>query len=169
MKEALCSPKRRFLQEPRGVTSQKTPFFIVTAVKTSSFTVFGNDLIYYNINQYTDFILYSWKPLYFLCLAWWIIEATSRKVAGLSLKSVIEFFFSICRILPDHYRPGLDPASNRMITRNVSEGLQHDRWVSLTTSAPPMRRISRQCVILNISLPFSTSLSVSSIALLFYM
>jgi hypothetical protein len=26
-------PKRRFLQEPRGVTSQITPFFIVTAVK----------------------------------------------------------------------------------------------------------------------------------------
>jgi hypothetical protein len=28
--------KRRFLQEPHGVTSQKTPFFIVTAVKTSN-------------------------------------------------------------------------------------------------------------------------------------
>jgi hypothetical protein len=31
-------PKRRFLQEPHGVTSQKTPFFIVTAVKTSDLT-----------------------------------------------------------------------------------------------------------------------------------
>jgi hypothetical protein len=29
-------PKRRFLQEPHGVTTQKTPFFIVTAVKTSN-------------------------------------------------------------------------------------------------------------------------------------
>jgi hypothetical protein len=28
-------PKRRFLQQPRGVTSQKTLFFIVTAAKTS--------------------------------------------------------------------------------------------------------------------------------------
>jgi hypothetical protein len=27
MMEALSSPKRRFLQEPHGVTSQKTPFF----------------------------------------------------------------------------------------------------------------------------------------------
>jgi hypothetical protein len=27
--------KRRFLQQPHGVISQKTPFFIVTAVKTS--------------------------------------------------------------------------------------------------------------------------------------
>jgi hypothetical protein len=29
-------PKRRFLQEPHGVTSQKTPFFIFTVVKTSN-------------------------------------------------------------------------------------------------------------------------------------
>jgi hypothetical protein len=32
------APKRRFLQEPHGVTSQKTSFFIVTAVKTSNLT-----------------------------------------------------------------------------------------------------------------------------------
>jgi hypothetical protein len=32
-------PKRRFLQEPHGVTSQKTAFFIVTAVETESFPV----------------------------------------------------------------------------------------------------------------------------------
>jgi hypothetical protein len=31
--------KRRFLQEPHGVTSQKTPFFIVTAVETSNLSV----------------------------------------------------------------------------------------------------------------------------------
>jgi hypothetical protein len=29
-------PKRRSLQEPHGVTTQKTPFFIVTAVKISN-------------------------------------------------------------------------------------------------------------------------------------
>jgi hypothetical protein len=39
MKEAQgSSPKRRFLQEPNGVTTQKTPFFIVTAVKISNLT-----------------------------------------------------------------------------------------------------------------------------------
>jgi hypothetical protein len=32
----MDSPKCRSLQEPHGVTSQKTPFFIVTAVKTSN-------------------------------------------------------------------------------------------------------------------------------------
>jgi hypothetical protein len=31
-------PKRRDLLEPHGLTSQKTPFFIVTAVKTSNLT-----------------------------------------------------------------------------------------------------------------------------------
>jgi hypothetical protein len=31
-------PKRRFLQDPRGVTFQKATFFIVTAVKTSNLT-----------------------------------------------------------------------------------------------------------------------------------
>jgi hypothetical protein len=29
-------PKRQFLQEPHGVTSQKTAFFIVISVKTSN-------------------------------------------------------------------------------------------------------------------------------------
>jgi hypothetical protein len=32
------SCKSWFLQEPHGVTSQKTPFFVVTAVKTSNLT-----------------------------------------------------------------------------------------------------------------------------------
>jgi hypothetical protein len=34
----VVPPKRRFLQEPHGVTIQKTPFLIVTAVKTSNLT-----------------------------------------------------------------------------------------------------------------------------------
>jgi hypothetical protein len=38
MKEALSSSETRFLQEPYGVTSQKRPFFIATAVKTSNLT-----------------------------------------------------------------------------------------------------------------------------------
>jgi hypothetical protein len=38
MKEALSSSESRFLQEPHAVTSQTTPFFIVTAVKTSNLT-----------------------------------------------------------------------------------------------------------------------------------
>jgi hypothetical protein len=32
-----CGP-RGFLQEPHGVTSQKTPFFIATAMRTSNLT-----------------------------------------------------------------------------------------------------------------------------------
>jgi hypothetical protein len=38
MMKAIRSYKTTVLQEPHDVTSQKTAFFIVTAVKTSSFT-----------------------------------------------------------------------------------------------------------------------------------
>jgi hypothetical protein len=38
IKEALTSSETLFLQEPHGITSQKTPFFIVTEVKTSNLT-----------------------------------------------------------------------------------------------------------------------------------
>jgi hypothetical protein len=36
MMDALSSPKHRFLQKAHGVTSQKTAFFIATAMKTSN-------------------------------------------------------------------------------------------------------------------------------------
>jgi hypothetical protein len=38
MMEALSDSKTSVFTEPRGVTSHKTPFFIVTAVKTSNLT-----------------------------------------------------------------------------------------------------------------------------------
>jgi hypothetical protein len=38
MMERYVPPKRNFLQEAHGVASQKTAFFIVTAVKTSNLT-----------------------------------------------------------------------------------------------------------------------------------
>jgi hypothetical protein len=38
MKEALSSSETLVLKEPHDVTSQKTPFFIITAVKTSNLT-----------------------------------------------------------------------------------------------------------------------------------
>jgi hypothetical protein len=44
------SEKRRFLQEPHGVTSQKTAFFIVTAVKTSNLTY--EILILWSVRQF---------------------------------------------------------------------------------------------------------------------
>jgi hypothetical protein len=34
----IIGPKRRFLQEPHGVISQKTQFFIVTVLKTANLT-----------------------------------------------------------------------------------------------------------------------------------
>jgi hypothetical protein len=38
MKEAVSPSEMSFSQEAYGVTSQKTPFFIVTAVETSNLT-----------------------------------------------------------------------------------------------------------------------------------
>jgi hypothetical protein len=38
MMDATYFPKRWFLQDPHGVTSQNTAFFIVIAVKTSNYT-----------------------------------------------------------------------------------------------------------------------------------
>jgi hypothetical protein len=40
MMEALSSSETSVLTKPHGVTSQKTPFFIATAVKTSNLTKF---------------------------------------------------------------------------------------------------------------------------------
>jgi hypothetical protein len=37
--EEIHPPKRRFLQEPHGLTSQKTAFFIATVVKASNLTL----------------------------------------------------------------------------------------------------------------------------------
>jgi hypothetical protein len=36
VKKEILSPKSRFLQEPHGVTSQNTAFFLVTTEKTSN-------------------------------------------------------------------------------------------------------------------------------------
>jgi hypothetical protein len=41
------TPKRRFLQDPHGATSEKTAFIIVTAVNTSNPTI----ILYYNLGS----------------------------------------------------------------------------------------------------------------------
>jgi hypothetical protein len=47
-------PKRRFLQEPHGVTTQKTPFFIVTAVKTSNLPYKEKLCLWYNYINFSS-------------------------------------------------------------------------------------------------------------------
>jgi hypothetical protein len=46
-------PKHRFLQDPQGVKSQKTAFFIITAVKTSNLTLCREGL---NINELSSIL-----------------------------------------------------------------------------------------------------------------
>jgi hypothetical protein len=48
MKEALSSSETSVLTEPHGVTFQKTPFFIDTAMKTSHFTSTETTLAWQN-------------------------------------------------------------------------------------------------------------------------
>jgi hypothetical protein len=60
MKEEPGSSKRRFLQEPHGVTTQKTPFFIVTAVKTSNLTKMRNFVRIYVFTTVTMMIAVFW-------------------------------------------------------------------------------------------------------------
>jgi hypothetical protein len=43
--------KRRFLQEPHGVTTQKTPFLIVTAVETSNLTCLTHERKLINVQR----------------------------------------------------------------------------------------------------------------------
>jgi hypothetical protein len=47
-----------FLQEPHGVTSQETPFFLVTAVKTSNLTEVM-DFLY--LDGVEDRVTMHWK------------------------------------------------------------------------------------------------------------
>jgi hypothetical protein len=51
MKEALISSEMSFLQEPYGVTTQKTSFFIVTTVKTTNLTIHNSRLMLMGIGQ----------------------------------------------------------------------------------------------------------------------
>jgi hypothetical protein len=66
MKEALSSPKRRFLQESHGVTFQKTQFFIVAAVKTSNIT--STSLARSSMSVRIMGVVTQWQILYLLML-----------------------------------------------------------------------------------------------------
>jgi hypothetical protein len=46
-----------FLQEPHGITTQKTPFFIVTAVKTSNLTLYVSLILIQLILNVHDYLL----------------------------------------------------------------------------------------------------------------
>jgi hypothetical protein len=48
--EEVCSSETRFLQESHGVTSKKTAFFIVTAVKTPNLTYIFNAYLRFQFN-----------------------------------------------------------------------------------------------------------------------
>jgi hypothetical protein len=63
MKQALSSSETWILTRPHGVTPQKTPFFIVTAVKTSMFNVLLSRFIDLgnNVSIIHSVVRTSWK------------------------------------------------------------------------------------------------------------
>jgi hypothetical protein len=65
------SPKRRFLQEPHGVTSQMTAFFIVTAMQTPNLTLLFHDC---RFNLYLK--------LFIVMGINWVMELVSWAIGG---------------------------------------------------------------------------------------
>jgi hypothetical protein len=57
-------PKRRFLQQPHGVTTQKSPFFVVTSVKTSNLNNGFLEELNYVIEHFGENICILFKMIF---------------------------------------------------------------------------------------------------------
>jgi hypothetical protein len=76
-------PKRRFLQEPHDITSQKMAFFIVTTVKTSNLTcfIFQNSIFMQSSHRMLDlWLTFSSYPFSFICIVGMTIMGQIRWV-----------------------------------------------------------------------------------------
>jgi hypothetical protein len=114
-------PKRRLLQEPHGLTSQKTPFFIVTAVKTS------------NVTQPTNCCSFqtSWPGL---ARSSMVYEAGHEKLVQTN-----------CAISPTHEEKSQEPNFESVwwLWRRQSSGhMSVERWVGGESHARGKRNVT---------------------------
>jgi hypothetical protein len=95
MMEVLRSHKTRFLQEPYGLTSQRTTFFIVTAVKTSNLTQYYRAGL---CSRHVIYLLWCKKRVF-------ISQKTTLSVVTASKPQILQYTlqkYAITRLIPDN-------------------------------------------------------------------
>jgi hypothetical protein len=104
-------------------------------------------------------------------VAYWL-KHSATKLEGRGFETQwVEWILSIYLILPAVLGPGVYSASNRNDYQKETKCLwvvERIRCVRLTISLSSMSRLSRQCGILNISLPYRPLRPITGMALLFY-